>query len=128
MAACNVGCMSLFVHSILWDLDVPQEASTIAYKDNDGCTVMGNAQKPTARTCHINIKYFALCEWIERDLIHLKRINTSINIANHLTKPLSQVLFHWHANFPLGHAPPKYSPIYQKAITTYEDRFEKDID
>jgi hypothetical protein len=55
MAACGIGCMSLFVHSILWDLDVPQEAASIAYKDNDGCTAMGNAQKPTTRTRHINI-------------------------------------------------------------------------
>jgi hypothetical protein len=76
MAACNVSCMSLFVRSILWDLDVPQEAATIAYEDNDRCTVMGNAQKPTAQTHHIDIKNFALCEWIERDLIHLERINT----------------------------------------------------
>jgi hypothetical protein len=30
MAACNVGWMSLFVRSILWDLDIPQEATTIA--------------------------------------------------------------------------------------------------
>jgi hypothetical protein len=72
IAACNVSRMSLFVRSILWDLDVPQEAATIAYKDNNGCTAMGNAQKPTVRTRHINIKYFALCEWIERNLIHLK--------------------------------------------------------
>ncbi len=94
MAACNVGRMSLSICSILWDLDIPQEAATIAYEDNDGCTAMGNTQKPTARTRHINIKYFALCDWIERDLIHLERIDTSINIANHLTKSLSRILFH----------------------------------
>jgi hypothetical protein len=62
MAACDVGRMSLFIRSILWDLDIPQEATTIAYKDNNRCTAMGNAQKPTARTCHIDIKYFALCD------------------------------------------------------------------
>ncbi len=89
MAACNVGRMSLFVQSILRDLDIPQEAATIAYEDNDSCTAMGNAQKPTAQTRHIDIKYFALRDWVERDLIHLERIDTSINIANHLTKPLS---------------------------------------
>jgi hypothetical protein len=50
MATCDVGCMSLFVRSILWDLDVPQEAATVAYEDNDGCTAMGNAQIATART------------------------------------------------------------------------------
>jgi hypothetical protein len=72
MAACDVGRMSLFVSSILWDLNVPQEVATIAYEDNNGCTAMGNAQKPTTYTCHIDIKYFALCKWVEPDLIRLK--------------------------------------------------------
>ena len=128
MAACDVGRMSLFVRSILWDLDIPQEAATIAYEDNDGCTAMGNAQKPTTRTRHIDIKYFALCEWVERDLIHLERIDTSINIADHLTKSLSRILFHRHSDFLLGHVPPKYSPVYQQAITTYHESFNRDID
>ena len=89
---------------------------------------MGNAQKPTARTRYIDIKYFALCDWVEQDLIQLERIDTSINIANHLTKPLSRILFHRHANFLLGHVPPKYSPVYQQAITTYSHKFKEDID
>jgi hypothetical protein len=49
MAACDVGRMCLFIRSILWDLNIPQEATTVAYEDNDGCTAMGNAQKPTPR-------------------------------------------------------------------------------
>jgi hypothetical protein len=126
MAACDVGCMSLFVRSILWDLNVPQEATTIAYEDNNGCTAMGNAQKPTARTRHIDIKYFALCEWVERDLIHLKCIGTSVNIADHLTKPLSKILFHQHANYLLGHIPPRYSPIHSYSIMMYGNRFLED--
>jgi hypothetical protein len=94
MAACNVGQMCLFVCSILWDLDIPQEVATVAYEDNDGCTSMGNAQKPTPRTRHIDIKNFALCNWVERDLILLERIDTSINPADHLTKILTCTLFH----------------------------------
>ncbi len=129
MAACDVGGIFLFVRSILWDLDVPQEAATVAYEDNNGCTAMGNAQKLTTRTRHIDIKYFALCEWIKRDLIHLERIDTSINIADHLTKPLSKILFHRHADYLLGHIhiPPKYSPVHSHAIATYGDTFV-DID
>ena len=50
MAATDVGRMCLYVRSILWDLDIPQEAATVAYEDNDGCTAMANAQKPTSRT------------------------------------------------------------------------------
>jgi hypothetical protein len=127
MAACDLGRMCLFIHSVLWDLDVPQDATTVAYEDNDGCTSMGNAQKPTPRTRHIDIKYFALCDWIERDLIILKHIDTSINPSDHLTKALSQILFHQHADFLFGHVPPQYSPLYRHAITTYGD-FYKDID
>jgi hypothetical protein len=72
MAACDIGRMKLFVRSILWDLNVPREASTIAYEDNHSGTAMGSSQKPTTHTCHIYIKYFALCKWVERNLIHLE--------------------------------------------------------
>ncbi len=127
MATCNVGRMSLFVGSILWDLDVPQEAATVPYEDNDGCTAMGNVQKPTTRTRHSDIKYFALCKWVECNHIHLERIDTSINIADHLTKPLSRIPFHRHADYLLGHVPTRCSPVHQHAITTYSNKF-LDID
>jgi hypothetical protein len=127
MVACNVSRMCLFVRSILWDLDIPQEAATVAYKDKDGCTAMGNAQKLTSRTRHIDIKYFALCDWMERNLIILERINTSINLADHLTKILPRTLFHCHTDFLLGLVSPKYLGVYQHAITTYGDLY-KDID
>ncbi len=84
----------------------------MAYEDNDGCTAMGNAQKPTPRMQHNDIKFFALCDWVKRGLIILKRIDTSINPADHLTKILSRTLFHQHADFLLGHVPPKYLPVY----------------
>ncbi len=86
MAAYDTGKMTLFVCSILWDLNIPQEAATVLYEDNDACTAMGNAQKPTTHTRHIDIKYFFICEWIERDLMLLERIDTSINMSDHLTK------------------------------------------
>jgi hypothetical protein len=36
MATMDVGRMCLFVQSILWNLDVPQKAATVAYEDNNG--------------------------------------------------------------------------------------------
>jgi hypothetical protein len=47
MVAYNTGKMILYVQSILWDLGIPQEAATVMHEDNDACTAMGNAQKPT---------------------------------------------------------------------------------
>ena len=119
MAAYDTGKMILFIRSILWDLNIPQEAATLLYEDNDGCTAMGNAQKPTPRTRHIDIKYFSLCEWVERDLILLDRINTSINMSDHLTKSLQPILFHRHTDFLLGHIPPSYSPVYSALVGAY---------
>jgi hypothetical protein len=46
MAAYDTGKMISYVQSILWDLDIPQEAATVMHEDNDACTAMGNAQNP----------------------------------------------------------------------------------
>jgi hypothetical protein len=82
---------------------------------------MGNAQKPTPRTRHMDIKYFTICEWVERDLMHLERIDTLINLADHLTKALNRALFHRHVDFLLGRVPPMYSPVYHAIVGTYTD-------
>jgi len=121
MAAYDAGKMILFVRSILWDLGIPQEAATLLYEDNDPCTAMANAQKPTPHTRHIDIKYFSLCDWVERDLMLLERIDTKINMSDHFTKNISKALFHRHVDFILGHIPPPYSPVHLYLIGTYSD-------
>ena len=35
MAASDMEKMMLFIHSVLWDLDIPLEAATLLYEDND---------------------------------------------------------------------------------------------
>jgi hypothetical protein len=119
MAAYDTGKMILFIRSVIWDLNIPQEAATVLFEANDGCTAMGNAQKPTSRTRHMDIKYFSLCEWVERNLMLLERINTSINMSDHMTKGLHTTLFHCRADFILGHVPPIYSPVYESIVGTY---------
>jgi hypothetical protein len=116
MATCDTGKTILYICSILWDLDIPQEAATLLYKDNNGCIAMGNAQKPTSRTRHINIMFFSLWDWVKRDLMLLNWIDTLINMADHLTKALQPTLFHCHTDFLLSHIPPIYSPIYTSII------------
>ncbi len=44
----------------------------------------------------MDIKYFALQDWVESDLILLKDISTSNNAADTFTKVLSMQLFHCH--------------------------------
>jgi hypothetical protein len=40
----------------------------------------------------MDIKYFSLLEWVERDLMLLELIDTSINLADHFTKSLQPAL------------------------------------
>jgi hypothetical protein len=69
MGGHDAGKMVLFLRSILYDLGIPQQAASIIYEDNDGATAMANAQKPTSHTRHMDIRYFALSEWVEHDLM-----------------------------------------------------------
>ncbi len=88
MAAYELGKMLQYVRSILWDLNIPQEAASRLYDDSNVCKAMANAQKPTSRTHHMDIRYHILCEWVERDLIVLEWVHTTINEADHFTKLL----------------------------------------
>jgi len=119
MSAHDAARNQLYIRSVMWDLDVPQEAATIIYEDNDAATAMGNARKPSTRTRHIDIKYFSLCEWIEQDMIRMERIDTKLNEADNYTKPLSRALFHRHADHIMGRIVPRYSPVYQQMVGNF---------
>ena len=80
---------------------------------------MANAGKPTPRSRHIDVKYYAIQEWVERDLVILERIDTADNTADILTKPLSRILFYRHKDFLMGFVPPRYSPKYSEVARKY---------
>jgi len=116
MGASDFGKIMLYIRSILWDLGIPQDAASIMYEDNDACTAMAMAQKPTPRTRHMDVKFYALCEWVERDLLRLERIDTCVNLADHFTKALPPVLFRRHLDYIMGRVPPAYSrchPVFR---------------
>ena len=49
--------------------------------------MMANARQPTIRTRHMDIKHFAIQEWVEEDLIVLEQIASENNSADSMTKP-----------------------------------------
>ena len=63
---------------------------------------MADAGQPTTRTRHIDIKHFALLDWVENDMIKLQRIATSINSTDNLTKSTPRIIFHQHNNIIMG--------------------------
>jgi hypothetical protein len=112
MGAYDAGKFVLFLRSILYDLGIPQQAASIIYKDNDGATTMANTQKPASCTRHMDVKYFALSDWVEMDLMILECINTEVNEADHFTKILDRSLFYRHTDHIMGRIPPPYSSCF----------------
>lgn len=83
----------LFFRTILNDVGISQEATTVVYDDKRGGLLMANAQQLTMCTCHIYIKYFALQDQVESDLTLLQEISTNENAADAFIKAIvSQAL------------------------------------
>jgi hypothetical protein len=108
IAACDTAKMILFFRSILEELGIPQQAATILFEDNTGALLIANAQQPTHRTRHIEIKHFALLDWVEQDMVTLHSISTRDNAADAMTKTLTRQLFYRHRDTYMGYRIPEY--------------------
>ena len=45
------------------------------------------------RTRHISIKHACLNDWVQRELIAIKKVASADNVADIFTKPLGRILF-----------------------------------
>ena len=99
--------MALYICSLLADLGVSQNDAVLLYKDNAGAFLMADAEKPTPRTSHIDIRHFVLLDWVERDLIQLEHISTALNTADILKKSTLRIIFHQHNDVLMGKISPR---------------------
>ena len=94
-------------------IGLPQHHATILFEDNQGALLVAQAGQPTKSTKHVEIKHFALQDWVERDLLLLKSISTNDNSADAMTKATACKLFYCHNNHIMG----KIIPSYVKYVT-----------
>ena len=109
IAAAEAGKHILYLRTILSQIGLEQDNATILYEDNQGALLMAQAGKPTKRTKHIDIKHFAIQQWVEQDLINFQRIATSDNSADAMTKATPKTLFYRHMNHVMGKLVPHYA-------------------
>ena len=97
ICAADAGRMALCMRSILDEVGVPQRHATVLYEDNQGAVLVANAGQSTKHTRHIDIKTFAIQDWVEQDLLLLEKIETKLNAADLTTKQLGRQPFlrHW---------------------------------
>ena len=65
VAVYDAAKMAIYLRSLLDEIGIPQIHATMIYEDNTGALMMANAGQPTRRTRHMDIRYFAIQDWVE---------------------------------------------------------------
>jgi hypothetical protein len=92
-----------YCRSILVELGIPQSRPSPIYGDNMAAIMMANNTRPTDRTRHLDIRWFAIQEWIHVDGdIILLHIAGTLNPSDAQTKALSYRLHHRHMSRAMG--------------------------
>jgi Reverse transcriptase (RNA-dependent DNA polymerase) len=73
-----------------------------AFEDNIGAVEMARLPKMIPRTKHINIKYHHFRGAVEKGLISIQHINTKLQLADILTKPLTTQIFEFLRGMLMG--------------------------
>ena len=103
IAAVTAAKTARFIRSVLTELGFPPDGPTPIYEDNKPTIDIVNSGKPTQRSRHIDIRFFAIQDWLKKKDISMYHISGIINPADDLTKPLGWVLHNRHARYLMGH-------------------------
>ena len=103
IAAVHAAKTAKYLRSILQELNVPCLCPTKLYIDNQAAIAMINENKPTPRSCHIDIQHFAIQEWRARGLLQVLHIPGILNPADAYTKALGISLHSRHVRHSMGH-------------------------
>ena len=79
------------------------------FEDNQGTILVANAGQSTKHTRHIDIKMFAIQDWVEQDLLLLQQIKTQLNVADLVTKQLGHQPFLRHWDNVVGRLVPSWA-------------------
>jgi hypothetical protein len=104
-----------YVRTVMTEFGFPQKLPSPMFGDNLSAIMMANNVRPTDRTRHMDIRWFALQEWIhvDKDIIVI-HISGTINPADALTKALAWKKHYRHMSRAMGHLGSPYAPgIYR---------------
>ena len=107
-AACEAAKNTKYIRSVMQHLGFKLTSPTPIHEDNAATIAVSNNQRATKRLRHVDLRHFALLEWVKNGDIILKPIPTADNPADELTKPLGNNLHCRHSDTLLGKRPPSY--------------------
>ena len=106
--ACNAAKSVKYIRSILKHLGFNIPSPIPIYEDNAGTITVSNNERATKRLRYVDLKHFAILDWVQAGDLVLKPIATSDNLSDELTKLLRHQLHYRYADTLLGKRPPSY--------------------
>ena len=93
---------------LLKQLGYEQVDATIIHIDNKAAlTIINDNTSPTERTRHIDVRYWAIQDWVREDKSFIMQwLPGILNISDAETKPLGYVLHARHCCRMIGHYTP----------------------
>ena len=79
----------------------------VLFEDNQGVLMMANDKQPTRRTHQFKTSQFALLDWVERDLLEFKFVESSDNASDAMTKSLARILHYNYFDRMMGRIIPE---------------------
>jgi hypothetical protein len=108
----DAGKAALYICSILEELQLEHVLPTQIAVDNRGAQQLSNAQQPTKRTHHVDMKEFVILQWTEEEEITFEDVPSARNPSDSLSKPTSRVKLYEHRDILMGRRRPQYvSPL-----------------
>ena len=93
IATAHAACEICWLRSFLKELGAEEPGPTTLLLDNQSTITIVNNNKFHTCTKHIDIRYHFIHKAVEEELIVVKYVPTSENIADRFTKPLARPAF-----------------------------------
>lgn len=77
-----------WIRRILEDFNQPIKEPTIIYEDNQSCLKLIEEEKMSGRSKHIDVRYYFIKDYVERNIVQCIYCPTENMVADLLTKPL----------------------------------------
>ena len=100
---------ALYLRWILEEIGLIQTDATPICANNLDAIHMSNVQKPTRRTCHVEMKHFVILQWTDVEFINFVKTKTQNQATDSLSKPKDRTKFYEHMDVLMGQRKPKFT-------------------
>ena len=107
----DAGKAALYMRCILDELQIFQQQPTKIFADNAGAIKLANAQKPTRRTRHVELKHMVILQWCDDELLSFLETKSESNYSDSLSKATERTKFYQHCDVIMGRRKPAYAAL-----------------